>query len=221
MTRHLPNLITSLNLLTGVIGIVWVFQYDHRQAIYFVMLAGVFDFLDGFAARMLKVQSPMGKELDSLADMVSFSTLPTLFLFVHLQELSFHWAAYSALLIAPFSALRLAKFNIDDRQSDKFIGLPTPANAIFVTSLYLIDMTLPMEAWILIALFSAGILVAPVEMIALKFKSFALRDNGVRYLLIVFVITIMAILGISGLVYVIPGYILLSIISNLGSMNRS
>ena len=185
------------------------------------MLAGVFDFLDGFAARMLKVQSPMGKELDSLADMVSFSTLPTLFLFVHLQELSFHWAAYSALLIAPFSALRLAKFNIDDRQSDKFIGLPTPANAIFVTCLYLIDMTLPMEAWILIALFSAGILVAPVEMIALKFKSFALRDNGVRYLLIVFVITIMAILGISGLVYVIPGYILLSIISNLGSMNRS
>ena len=82
-------------------------------------------------------------------------------------------------------------------------------------------MALPMEAWILIALFSAGILVAPVEMIALKFKSFALRDNGVRYLLIVFVITIMAILGISGLVYVIPGYILLSIISNLGSMNRS
>lgn len=221
MTRHIPNLITCLNLLTGVTGIVWIFQFDHRQAIYFILIAGLFDFFDGFSARLLKVQSPMGKELDSLADMVSFSTLPALFLFVHLQQQNMEYAPYFALLIAPFSGLRLAKFNIDDNQSDKFIGLPTPANAIFITSLFLLATPLPEWLWILIALFSACILVLPVEMIALKFKNYSWPDNRYRYVLIVLVITILAVFGISGLVYVIPGYILLSIISNFWPVNHS
>ena len=123
-------------------------------------------------------------------------------------------ASYFALLIAPFSALRLARFNIDDNQTDKFIGLPTPANAILVTTLYLISTPLPEWTWITIAILSSLAMVMPVEIIALKFKNYSLKDNGVRYLLIVFVITMVAVFGISGLVFVIPGYILLSIVMN-------
>ena len=157
----------------------------------------------------------MGKELDSLADMVSFSPLPALFLYVHLQQLSFEYASYAALLIAPFSALRLAKFNIDDQQSDKFIGLPTPANAIFITSLFLVNYTFPEWVWGVLAILSSLIMVAPIEMIALKFKSYGFQDNRVRYLLIVSVVTILVVFGLPGIVYVIPTYILLSTIAKL------
>ena len=193
---------------------IWMFQGNPKEAIYFVLVAGLFDFFDGFSARLLKVQSPMGKELDSLADMVSFSVLPAIFLFVHLQSQSFSIAPYFALLIAPFSALRLAKFNIDENQSDKFIGLPTPANALLITSLYLIGWDLPEWLWVIIAIFSALILVAPIEMIALKFKNYALKDNLFRYTLIVLSVTIVVVLGMPGIVFVIPTYILLSILSN-------
>ena len=214
MKRHIPNLITSLNLLTGTVGIIWVFQENVSDALIFVIIAGVFDFFDGFAARLLKVQSPIGKELDSLADMISFSAFPALFLFVYLQQQELYLAAYSALIIAPFSAMRLAVFNIDDKQSDKFIGLPTPANAIFITSLPLLNPRLPEWGWIILALVSSVIMVAPIEMIALKFKTYGVRENLLRYVLIVFSITVLLVFGLKGLVFMVPGYILLSVFSN-------
>lgn len=221
MKRHLPNLITSLNLLTGIMGIIWVFQENLNDALIFIIIAGVFDFFDGFVARLFKVQSPIGKELDSLADMISFSALPALFFFVYLQQLELYMAAYSALLIAPFSAIRLAVFNTDDQQSDKFIGLPTPANAIFITSLALVNPQLPEWAWISLALVSSVIMVAPIEMIALKFKTYGFRENLFRYILIVFSITVMLVFGLKGLVFIIPGYILLSVFSNFFRVENS
>ena len=214
MRRHIPNLITSLNLLTGVLGIIWVFQENINDALIFVIIAAAFDFFDGFVARLLKVQSPEGKELDSLADMISFSAFPALFLFLYLQNQELHISAYTALLIAPFSAMRLAIFNTDDQQSDKFIGLPTPANAIFVTSLPLINPSFPEWAWVALSLASALLLVAPIEMIALKFKTYNFRENLFRYALIVLSVTVLLVFGPKGLVFVIPGYILLSIFSN-------
>ncbi|MDW3195925.1 MAG: CDP-diacylglycerol--serine O-phosphatidyltransferase [Cytophagales bacterium] len=221
MKRHIPNLITSLNLLTGVLGIIWVFQENVNDALIFVIIAGIFDFFDGFAARLLKVQSPIGKELDSLADMISFSAFPALFLFIYLQNQYFEIAPYAALLIAPFSAMRLAIFNTDDQQADKFIGLPTPANAIFITSLPLMNPSLPEWAWILLAVASSLIMVAPIEMIALKFKNYSLKDNLFRYVLIVFSITLLLVFGVRGLVLVIPGYILLSVFSNFFRVENS
>lgn len=221
MKRHIPNIITCLNLLTGIVGIAWIFQENVNDALIFVLVAGILDFFDGFTARLLKVQSPVGKELDSLADMISFSALPAVFLYLYLQNQSLIISPYVALLIAPFSALRLAKFNIDEEQSDKFIGLPTPANALFITSLALLDPGLPEWAWVILALCSALLLVAPMEMIALKFKNYAFRDNLFRYLLIVFSITVMLVFGVRGMVFIIPGYILLSLFSNFARIENS
>ncbi len=220
LKQHIPNTITCLNLLTGMMGIVWVFQENTNDAFVFVFIGGLFDFFDGFTARLLKVQSSIGKELDSLADMITFSALPSIFLFLYLQDLHFEIAPYVALLIAAFSALRLAKFNIDDQQSDKFIGVPTPANAVFITALPFLNPVLPEWAWIILALTCSLLMVAPIELIALKFKSYGFRENLPRYLLIVFSVTVLLVFGLKGFVFVIPGYILLSVFSNFLSLEN-
>ena len=138
--RHLPNAMTCGHLLCGCVGIVRVFEHDLITASYLIFLAALLDFGDGFVARLLKASSAMGKELDSLADMVTFGVLPAFMLFSLIgQEIDNQSVLpYSAFSIAVFSALRLAKFNIDPRQTDSFIGLPTPANALVVASLPLI-----------------------------------------------------------------------------------
>lgn len=197
-----------------MMGIIWVFQENTSDAFLFVIIGGLFDFFDGFSARLLKVQSTIGKELDSLADMITFSALPSIFLFRYLQDFNFEIAPYVALLIAAFSALRLAKFNVDDQQSDKFIGVPTPATAIFITSLPFMNPNLPEWGWVLLAIVSSLLMVAPIELIALKFKTYGFRENLPRYLLIVFSITVLLVFGLKGFVFVIPGYILLSVFSN-------
>lgn len=151
MKVFFPNLITSLNLLCGLFGIVFVFSEHIDYASCCILLAAVFDFLDGFLARLLKVNGDFGKQLDSLADLVTFGVLPALILF---QMVSIGYGDYyipfterpivnvlaesSTLLVALFSAFRLAKFNLDSRQSYDFIGLPTPANALFVSSFALL-----------------------------------------------------------------------------------
>ncbi len=217
----IPNILTCGNVVVGILGIINVFQGEPQYTLYFVVAAAFFDFLDGFAARALKVQSPMGKELDSLADMVSFSALPTLYLYVHTLILGYSWAAYVALLVAPFSALRLAKFNIDSNQGDKFIGVPTPANAIFIGSLGFAQLQLPEFGWIAIGLASSFMLVVPMEMIALKFKNYTVADNWPRFLLVLVIFLLIATLGMSGLVWVIPTYIVLSIATNFIGRRRS
>src|SRR5690606_19805382 len=137
MKRHVPNFITCLNLFSGCIGVTFAFAGQLQLAAYCVVLSGVFDFFDGLVARALHVKSPIGKELDSLADVVSFGLLPGAVLYHMLGVASptVEWLPYLGFVVTVFSALRLAKFNIDDRQSTDFIGLNTPMNAFYVVSL--------------------------------------------------------------------------------------
>lgn len=152
IVKQIPNLLTLSNLLCGCLAIKFAFEWNLVMSAYLVGLAAIFDFLDGFAARLLKVSGEMGKQLDSLADMVSFGLVPGIMAFQLLKislftDVVYHEGdvyhiidslAYLAFMIPIFSAYRLAKFNIDTRQTDQFIGLPTPANAIFFSSLILI-----------------------------------------------------------------------------------
>lgn len=199
---EIPNIITLINLLCGCLGILAIFKGDGMTASLMIGLAAVADFFDGFAARILKVSSPMGKELDSLADMVSFGVLPGFILYDLLEQdiehltASFNFStAYFALLIPLLSAYRLAKFNIDTRQSDSFIGVPTPTNAMFVASFYPILNAYEGIEWIeniiLNEYFLIGyciimsyLLICELPLIALKFKTFAINENLYRYILI-------------------------------------
>src|ERR1700740_2323055 len=143
MKKHLPNAITCANLFSGCIGIVFCFKENLIYAAYAIFLAAIFDFFDGLASRVLQSFSGIGKDLDSLADMVSFGVLPSVIIYeLFLQAPQIEHVStylnYIAFLIPVFSALRLAKFNIDERQTEIFIGLPTPANAILIASLPLI-----------------------------------------------------------------------------------
>lgn len=219
MKKHIPNTLTCLNLLTGALGCVEILQGDFHMAIYYVIIAGIFDFLDGFVARLLKVQSAIGKELDSLADMVSFGLLPALYMmmFIKVSDSSSDYTMYAGLLIAAFAAIRLAKFNIDTRQSDQFIGVPTPANTILITSFsFLPDGWNPNE-WILvgIAIISCYIMVMEVPMIALKFKGASFAKNKWKYFLLAIIAVLLIVFKISALPFIIPAYIVLSIAENL------
>ncbi len=196
MIRHIPNMFTLANLLCGCIGIVWVFGNNAEGASFLILLAALFDFFDGFAARLLKAASLIGKDLDSLADMVTFGVLPSFILF-DMMNRGFRegneWLAYTAFLVALFSALRLAKFNNDSRQTDRFIGLPTPANAMLIASFPHILANSPRSEAVMgnpwnLLVFSVVIsylLVAEMPLIALKFKGFGWTGNQLRYLLIV------------------------------------
>ena len=180
IVKHIPNTITSMNLLCGVMGVIYAFHGELSIAFYLMLASAVFDFLDGFAARLLNAYSDMGKELDSLADLVSFGLLPSIMLHRRLIEggVTGFWA-YVPLIICIFSALRLAKFNVDTRQSENFLGLPTPACAMWCGSLvYSADhgvmsmanmlhdtMIIPIAAVIL-----ALLLVSEIPMFSMKFK---------------------------------------------------
>ncbi len=187
ITRHIPNFLTCCNLLCGCIGVVFVLNGNLISGAYVVWISCVFDFFDGFAARILKVSSPIGKELDSLADMVSFGLLPAMVMYKMLAEPNIPpYLCYLAFSIAIFSALRLAIFNIDETQRDSFKGLPTPANALFITSLPLIGGNLAFaffDPWILsaIVIVSSYLLVSGIPLFALKFKNFSWQDNKVRF----------------------------------------
>src|SRR5690554_2750457 len=139
MKKHIPNFITLLNLFSGCIALVFAMQGDFLNAFIFVSLGIFFDFFDGFFARILKVQSPLGVQLDSLADMVTSGVVPGFVMFRMLSEYSANeFLPYFGFIITLGSCMRLAKFNIDTRQTDSFIGLPTPANALFILSLPLV-----------------------------------------------------------------------------------
>lgn len=186
-TRHLPNLLTLGNLLCGCIGILLAREFPLYAPAYLVWLACVFDFFDGFAARALKINSTIGKELDSLADMVSFGVLPSVVMFTWLENSAPEsYIPYIAFLIALFSALRLAKFNVDENQTDSFIGLPTPANALFITGLVFLSapfnfITSSTAGLVVVSIIFSLLLVAPINLFALKFKNFRWADNKLRF----------------------------------------
>ncbi|TNF43164.1 MAG: CDP-diacylglycerol--serine O-phosphatidyltransferase [Cytophagales bacterium] len=224
--RHIPNFITLLNLLTGVLGIIAVLDGKVLQAATFVLIAAALDFLDGLLARLLKVQSGIGKELDSLADVVSFGVLPGIVLFqMTLGQTQLDWLPYLTLIVPMLSAYRLAKFNLDTRQSDRFIGLPTPANALFISTLPHLALLWPkIGIWLTSPFFLVGIawifsilLISEIPLIALKFKYFRFSGNQFRYLLVGLSVLIFALFQLAGIPLIILSYILLSVVENLGT----
>ncbi len=217
MIRHLPNFLTCCNLLCGCIGIVFLLQGRGIPAAYFVWIACVFDFFDGFAARVLKVSSPIGKELDSLADMVSFGVLPAMVMYTMLAEsTTSDVIPFSGFLIAMFSALRLAIFNIDETQRDSFKGLNTPANTLFITSLPLIkpsvgDWLYATQVLLAITLVFSLLLVSRIEIFALKFKNFSWADNKLRFTFLILSVLLLLIFKVVAIPLIILLYIGLSL----------
>lgn len=224
----IPNLITLCNLLCGVVALRYIFiDNDLVTAFWLVIAAAIFDFFDGFVARLLKSHSAVGKELDSLADMVSFGVVPSAVVYSVLTSLGVAQgiAAISA-VIALCSALRLAKFNIDENQSSEFIGMPTPANTIFFVSAgWLIQKgSLAIDnEWIIliITVFMSWLLISPIRMFALKFKNFTLKDNKIRYGFIVGSAIGVALFQIAAIPVIIIAYILISAVSNLACPRKA
>lgn len=212
----LPNMLTLGNLIAGLLAvIVTLTEHDYTKALWLIVIAAVFDFFDGFAARLLKQQSPIGVQLDSLADDVTFGVVPAVVmydLYAHsssyfaLDAVLMHYLGYVTLIIAAFSVLRLAKFNIDTTQSAEFSGLPTPANALLLLSLAALEqqgsVVLSQEHILLISVATALLLISPIRMFALKFKGFGWRGNELRYsfmlvsLLLIIFLTTYSILAI-------------------------
>ncbi len=214
--KHIPNFITSLNLYAGCLAIYYGFRGDYELVLLFVLLAAVFDFADGLAARLLHAYSPMGKELDSLADVVSFGVAPGILVLSMLTQSNLpYWVAFSGFIIPVFSALRLAKFNIDERQTSSFIGLPTPANALFWVGMgYSFSKVLIANPWYILAftfIFS-GLLVSELPMFSLKFKSLKWKDNQVQYIFLMVSILLIALFQANALALIIGWYILFSIL---------
>jgi CDP-diacylglycerol--serine O-phosphatidyltransferase len=226
--KHIPNALTSLNLLSGMMGIVFVLNGKIEWGAYFIFIAALFDFLDGFVARILKVHSEIGKQLDSLADLVTFGVLPSFILFEMVAENSSAvYLPYITLVVGIFSALRLAKFNVDTRQTDRFIGVPTPANALLISTLpFFIQkfdsigaiISRP-ESLIALSIVMSLLLVAEIPLIALKFKSFAVKENVFRYLTLLIGLICIVTLGLAGIPLVIISYIVLSVLEGLSSKN--
>ncbi|HXI00671.1 MAG TPA: CDP-diacylglycerol--serine O-phosphatidyltransferase [Sphingobacteriaceae bacterium] len=226
MKHHIPNAITCLNLFSGCVGIVFAFQGRLDYSAYAIFIAAILDFADGLVARALKAYSDIGKELDSLADMVSFGVLPSVIiyqLFLQAPQIATisPYLNLSAFLIAIFSALRLAKFNTDIRQTENFLGLPTPANALLVASLPLIltQGNFFLTSYILnpffLFLFSLGmgiLLVVEIPLMSLKFKTYKISDNMLRYALILSALLLILIFKFAAIPIIIFIYFILSII---------
>jgi CDP-diacylglycerol--serine O-phosphatidyltransferase len=227
--KHVPNLITLLNLFCGCIASVFAMDSNFEMAFYFVSLGIFFDFFDGFFARLFKVSSPLGLQLDSLADMVTSGLVPGLVMVKMLTSSQFNvvnpsFLPYLGFIITLGSCYRLANFNIDTRQTDSFIGLPTPANALFILSLPLIiknsDSLVILEIltnhWILLLItaLSAFILNAEIPLFSLKIKKLNLKENALQMIFLLISILLILIFQFSGIALVIVFYVVLSVITN-------
>ena len=238
-----PNAITSMNLVCGSLSVFFAVDGQLGWASVFIFAAAVFDFFDGFSARLLKAYSEIGKELDSLADLVSFGLAPAAIVFTMLeltlfgrnqpiQEIEAHWSQwlvlFTSLLIPVAGAFRLAKFNTDDRQSEQFLGMPIPANAIFFASLGLIlelgtkQNIVPVilnKYTILSSIFICSFLmVSELPMFNLKFKNLRLKENALRFLFLGVTLLLIVALQIYALPLIIIWYVLLSAISHLAGI---
>ncbi len=224
----IPNILTLSNLLCGSIALIEIFLYQNFFAAFMlIVLSAVFDFLDGMAARLLGQYSSIGKELDSLADVVSFGLAPAMLMFTLFNladkwidnPVWGKWGSCCALLIVCFSALRLAKFNVDPEQESSFVGLPTPANALFCFSLgWLIEsgkLTLSAEVIAILSVIMATLLILPIKMFALKFRSLSWRENRVKFLFLALSAILIITLGEYSLPVVIALYIMVSVLNNI------
>ncbi|SDL87551.1 CDP-diacylglycerol---serine O-phosphatidyltransferase [Salinimicrobium catena] len=244
LRKHVPNTITILNLLCGSIATIFAVQGNLVMAAIFVGLGIFFDFFDGLAARMLNVKSELGLQLDSLADMITSGVVPGIVMFQlfrkslpryeatavdweagnDLMEWNFPVLALVGLLVTAASGYRLAKFNIDERQTDSFIGLPTPANALLIISLPLILIFQPQPAlveiilnpWFLVALtlFSCYMLNAEIPLFALKFTTWSFVENKLRYFFLLYCLILVIFVQFAAIPLIILSYVILSMLSN-------
>jgi len=238
--RNIPNIFTLANLLCGCLSIVYAFNDNLIVAAYFIGIASVFDFLDGFFARILKAYSDFGKQLDSLSDLVSFGLAPAVIMFqlmlhaidtTNLVLFDVNILPFIAFFITLFSALRLAKFNIDIRQTENFIGLPTPANAILIASLPLIIMQCADTSntaciyavgilnnfyfLSLLTFLMSAMLVIEIDLFSLKFKHFKWQGNKSRYLFLLLSVVFLVLFCYLGIPLILFFYILLSLSSKI------
>ncbi len=232
LKRQIPNIITLLNLFCGCIATVFALKAEFDLAFYFVCLGIFLDFFDGFFARLFKVASPLGLQLDSLADMVTSGVVPGIVMYEMLLRSSLFptlgwevvWFPFLGFIVTLGSCYRLANFNIDTRQTDSFIGLPTPANALFILSLPLVlrysDSIFILEIltnpWILLAIvvLSAYILNAEIPLFSLKIKKFTITDNALQMGFLLLSLLLLLFFQYLGIPLVIIAYVLLSIINN-------
>ena len=227
ITRHIPNTLTCLNLFSGCIACVMAFEARYEAALGFIILSAAFDFFDGMMARVLNAHSAIGKDLDSLADDISFGVAPSLIVFSLFKEMNYPEAMasmasyfpYLAFLPAVFSALRLAKFNNDTRQTSSFVGLPVPANALFWASLaagghswLTSESFYPLCLLLLVAIFS-WLLVSEIPMFSLKFKNLSWKDNKVSFVFLIACIPLLLFMGVCSFSVIIVWYILLSLVT--------
>lgn len=228
MRKHIPNTITCCNLISGCIATGCAFYGQYQWAVLMIIVGAVFDFFDGMTARALGVSSPIGKELDSLADVVTFGVAPSAIIFYLFHEVHYpqvleplkNFIPYTAFIMAAFSALRLAKFNLDERQTMGFIGLPTPANALFWGSLvlgqhaFLVSLKFNAVFLFLFMLLFCMLLVCEVPMLALKFKELSWEKNKVKYIFLLGCLPCF-LLGTSCFAAIILWYVALSMITNI------
>ncbi len=242
LKSQIPNLFTLSNLICGLLSIYFIFQGYLNIAAYLILLAAVFDFFDGLIARALGVSGELGKQLDSLADMVTFGAAPV-FISLHIlgslsnipQGVAAIAVGFAPLLMGAMAAYRLAIFNIDTRQSDQFIGMPTPAVALFWVAVLLVseyslgDTALDAAyGWYLntplaVALSSlvfAVLMVAPFPLIALKFKGYGVKGNEFKYLLVLLSIVLLAIFAVKAVPIILLLYLVLSVINNFRSQQH-
>ncbi len=221
--KNIPNAITCLNLLFGCIAIVFIFHNRLADASWMVVFAGIADFFDGMAARALKVHSPIGKELDSLADMVSFGVAPGMMIYQLIGTPPLNWIG---LMVPVFAALRLAKFNIDTRQTFYFIGLPSPANALLIASfpliiahdsywhaVYFSNVTFVVWFFSAIAVACSALMVSPVNLFSLKIKNTSWNSNKTRYSFLILSLICLIVLGYTAVPVIMLLYVILSLMS--------
>ncbi len=237
--RNIPNAITCGNLLCGCLAIVKVFEGNLVWAAYLVGIAAVLDFFDGFAARLLHVSSPIGKDLDSLADMVTFGVVPGFVMFKLLfistlfmtSNPIWNYIPYLGLIIPIFSCIRLAKFNNDTRQTESFIGVNTPANSILICSLPLIiggNYQSPSAVFILnpylligLTIVMSILLVSEIPIFSFKFKSFGWKGNEIRFTFLLLSLLLLITLHFIGIPLIIALYIVISVANNFLTKNKA
>lgn len=243
MKKHIPNVITCCNLISGCVAVSFAHAGRIDMALLFIVTGAVFDFFDGMSARLLGVSSPIGKELDSLADVVTFGAAPATMLCYELSVVNYPpfmegarvWLPYVAYIMTAFSALRLAKFNLDKRQTTSFIGLPTPANALFWGSLLVggrgivegascahggLCSAVVLCVLLILEAAACRVMISELPMFALKFKHYAWRGNEARYIFLIVCLPLIAVFRVASLAVIIVWYIALSVFLNGRKTNK-
>jgi len=226
LIKYIPNTFTTLNLLSGCMGLIALYEGNLTQGAMFILIGSAFDFLDGFSARILKAVSKIGKELDSLADLVTFGILPAFLLYHIIQEQGIPYLSMISLLVVIGSAFRLARFNIDESQKEIFKGMPTPANAFLIAGLvFAWDANWEVfsiiygnvNGLVIFTILCAFLLNAPLKFMSFKIKEFAVKGNELNLLLILVSLVLLIIFNLKGIYPATLFYVLLSIGQNIFS----